>query len=40
MVKTIWRSTLTLALYYIMVCAIMLIVIFVVAYGLVLKYTK
>ncbi len=40
MVKTIWRSTLTLALYYIMGGVIMLIVIFVVSYGLVLKYTK
>ena len=40
MVKTIWRSTLTLALYYIMLGVIMLIVIFVVAYFLVLKYSK
>ena len=40
MVKTIWRSTLTLALYYIMVGVIMLIVIFVIAYGLVLKYAE
>ena len=40
MIKTIWRSTLTLALYYIMVGVIMLIVIFVIAYGLVLKYAK
>ena len=40
MVKTIWRSTLTLALYYIMVGVIMLIVIFVIAFVLVLKYTK
>ena len=40
MVKTIWRSTLTLALYYIMLGVIMLIVIFVIAYCLVLKYSK
>ena len=40
MVKTIWRSTLTTALYYIMLGVIALIVIFVIAYGLVLKYTK
>ena len=40
MIKTIWRSTLTLALYYIMVGVIMLIVIFVIAYGLVLKYAE
>ncbi len=40
MVKTIWRSSLTLALYYIMVGVIMLIVIFVIAYCLVLKYSK
>ena len=40
MVKTIWRSTLTLALYYIMLGVIMLIVIFVIAYCLVLKYSR
>ena len=40
MVKTIWRSTLTLALYYIMLGVIMLIVIFVIAYCLVLKFSK
>lgn len=40
MVKTIWRSSLTLALYYIMVGVIMLIVIFVIAYCLVIKYSK
>ena len=39
-VKTIWRSTLTTALYYIMLGMIALIVIFVIAYALVLKYTK
>ena len=39
-IKTIWRSTLTLALYYIMLGVIALIVIFVIAYILVLKYTK
>ena len=39
-VKTIWRSTLTTALYYIMLGVIALIVIFVIAYALVLKYTK
>ena len=39
-VKTIWRSTLTTALYYIMLGVIALIVIFVVAYFLVLKYSK
>ena len=39
-VKTIWRSTLTTALYYIMLGVIVLIVIFVIAYALVLKYTK
>ena len=39
-VKTIWRSTLTTALYYSMLGVIALIVIFVIAYGLVLKYTK
>ena len=38
-VKTIWRSTLTTALYYIMLGVIALIVIFVIAYALVLKYT-
>ena len=40
MVKTIWRSSLTLALYYIMVGVTMLIVIFVIAYCLVIKYSK
>ena len=40
MVKTIWRSSLTLALYYIMLGVIMLIVIFVIAYCLVIKYSK
>ena len=40
LVKTIWRSTLTTALYYIMLGVIALIVIFVIAYVLVLKYTK
>ena len=39
MVKTIWRSTLTTALYYIMLGVIALSVIFVIAYVLVLKYT-
>ena len=39
LVKTIWRSTLTLALYYIMLGVIALIVIFVIAYILVLKYS-
>ncbi len=39
-VKTIWRSTLTTVLYYSMLGVIALIVIFVIAYGLVLKYTK
>ena len=38
-VKTIWRSTLTTALYYITLGVIALIVIFVIAYVLVLKYT-
>ena len=40
LVKTIWRSTLTTALYYITLGVIALIVIFVIAYVLVLKYTK
>lgn len=39
LVKTIWRSTLTTALYYITLGVIALIVIFVIAYVLVLKYT-
>ena len=39
LVKTIWRSTLTTALYYSMLGVIALIVIFVIAYALVLKYT-
>lgn len=39
MVKTIWRSTLTIILYYIMLGVIALIVIFAIAYFLVLKYT-
>ena len=40
LVKTIWRSTLTLTLYYIILGMIALIVIFVIAYVLVLKYNK
>lgn len=40
MVKTIWRSTLTLALYYIILGVMALIVIFVISYFLVLKYNK
>lgn len=40
MVKTIWRSTLTLALYYIILGVMALIVIFVISYFLVLKYSK
>ena len=40
LVKTIWRSTLTLTLYYIILGMIALIVIFVIAYFLVLKYNK
>lgn len=37
-IKTIWRSTLTLALYYLMLVVIVLIVIFSISYYLVTKY--